>query len=520
MIENGVSEREDIGEQRDLVDFSKMKVGLRTIGDAIIDVGTYKRINRDYGNKEYVLNAIYKQDYNTLRQISNYFYESSGIYYRLCRYMAFLYRYDWFVTPFVIDKNKVNENKILNDFTKVLSYLDNSNIKKLFGDIALEIMKSGAYYGCIVDLDDKFAIQQLPPRYCRSRYFSGTIPVVEFNMQFFDEQFKNVQYRLKVLQMFPKEIQKAYVLYKQGKLPGDYPGDPRGWFALDPETTVRFCLNNSEFPPLAGVIPSIIDLDQAQDLDRKKTMQQLLKIIVQKLPLDKNGDLIFDVDEAKDIHNNAVAMLKRAVGIDVLTTFADIIKIDTRDNNSTTTTDDLEKVERTVFNNSGTAHDLFNSEGNLALTNSILNDEANIRDLILQFQLFLNRVTTKFNRKNHYTFRVDILETTQYNYKELSKMYKEQVQIGYSKILPQVALGHSQSSIIATAQFENEVLHLSEIMLPPLSSNTISGKDLTLGKKSQTTSENSQNQQATGGRPEKPDSEKSDKTIANKNAMS
>jgi len=27
------------------------------------------------------------------------------------------------------------------------------------------------------------------------------------------------------------------------------------------------------------------------------------------LPLDKNGDLIFDVDEARDIHNNAVAML-------------------------------------------------------------------------------------------------------------------------------------------------------------------------------------------------------------------
>jgi len=27
-------------------------------------------------------------------------------------------------------------------------------------------------------------------------------------------------------------------------------------------------------------------------------MQQLLKIIIQKLPLDKNGDLIFDVDEA------------------------------------------------------------------------------------------------------------------------------------------------------------------------------------------------------------------------------
>jgi hypothetical protein len=27
--------------------------------------------------------------------------------------------------------------------------------------------------------------------------------------------------------------------------------------------------------------------------------QKLLKIIIQKMPLDKNGDLVFDVDEAQ-----------------------------------------------------------------------------------------------------------------------------------------------------------------------------------------------------------------------------
>lgn len=520
MIDDGIGER--VETDRDFLDFSKMKIGLRTVGDAIIDVGSFKKANRDYGDKDFVLKAINKKDYNTLREISDYFYESSGIYYRLCRYLAFLYRYDWFVTPYVNDIEKVNENKVLTDFSKVLQYLDASNVKKVCGDIALEIIKSGSYYGCVVDLGDKFAIQQLPARYCRSRYFSGTNPVIELNMRFFDAQFPNVQYRMRVLQMFPKEILKAYMLFKQGKLQGDYPGDTNGWYALDPETTVKFSLNNSDFPPLVGTIPSIIDLDQAQDLDRKKTMQQLLKIIVQKLPLDKNGELLFDVEEAKDIHNNAVAMLKRAVGIDVLTTFADIIKIDTKDTNASTTKDDLEKVERTVFNNSGTSHNLFNAEGNLAVTNSILNDEASVRDMIFQFQSFLNRIVQKFNRKNHYTFGVNMLETTQYNYKELSKMYKEQVQIGYSKMLPQVALGHSQSSIIAMAQFENEVLHLSELMLPPLSSNTINGQDL-LGRNNQKQQSNSQNNQTTekktSGRPEKDDTQKSDKTIANRQAM-
>lgn len=522
MINNGMSDEYYIGD-RDFLDFAKMKVGLRTVSDATMNLGNYTKINSNYGDKQFVLNAIYKQDYETLREISNYFYESSGIYYRLCRYLAFLYRYDWFVTPYS-EESKANQNKFLNDFNKVLRYLDKSNVKKLLGDIALEVIKMGCYYGYIMDFGESFSIQQLPARYCRSRYFCGSFPVIELNMQFFDDKFSNTQYRMKVLSLFPKEIQKGYILFKQGKLPKDRPEDSNGWFALDPKQTIKFNLNNSDFPSLVGVIPSIIDLDLAQELDRKKTMQQLLKILVQKLPLDKNGDLIFDVDEAKDIHNNAVEMLKRAVGMDVLTTFADIIKIDTRDNNSTTTTDDLEKVERTVFNNSGISRNIFNADGNLAITNSILNDEANIRDMVFQFQACLTRIIEKFNKKN-YTFGVTILETTQYNYKDMSKIYKEHVQIGYSKMLPQVALGHSQSSIIAMAQFENEVLHLSDIMIPPMSSNTLSGKNLNMGGNNQNNSSNSQNKQTIttekkeAGRPEKADSEKSDKTIQNRESM-
>ena len=57
--------------------------------------------------------------------------------------------------------------------------------------------------------------------------------------------------------------------------------------------------------------------------------------------MDKNGDLIFDIDEARDIHNNGVQMLIRAVGVDVLTTFTDVDSIDMSDKNTTTSQDDL-----------------------------------------------------------------------------------------------------------------------------------------------------------------------------------
>lgn len=503
-----------------------MRVGLRTVDNALINLGSYKKINANYGDKKFVLNAIYKHDYETLRRISNYFFESSGIYYRLCKYLASMYRYDWYITPYIIDIDKEKEDKILKDFAKVLLYFDKSDVKRICGNVALEIIKEGVYYGIIVDFGDRFALQKLPAGYCRSRYYSGPNPVVELNLQFFDSYFTNPAYKVQILKTFPEDIQQAYILYKSGKLKGDYPGDRSCWVALDPATSVKLSLNDHDFPCMVGVIPSIIDLDQAQELDRQKTMQQLLKIIVQKLPLDKNGDLIFDVDEAKDIHNNAVYMLKRGIGLDVLTTFADIETINTRDSNSVTSVDDLEKVERTVFNNSGVSHNLFNADGNLAVTNSILTDEAAMRDIPLMFEGLFNRVAERFSRRNHYEFRASMLETTQFNYKELAKLYKEHAQLGYSKMLPQIALGHSQSTILATLTFENEILHLAEIMIPPMSSNTMSGKDL--GNNNQSAQSKNQNKQTSSttssetqvGRPSKEDSQKSDKTIANRESES
>ena len=438
-----------------------------------------------------------------------------------------MYRYDWYVVPENYG-NDVKEEKVISEFIKILNFLDNSYVKKVCGDIALNVVRNGAYYGYIVDSPDSIMLQELPIGYCRQRYYSGNKPVIEFNMRFFDDKFSDVSYRLKVLSMFPKEFSKGYVLYKQGKLIDDCASSPwaqglQGWYMLDPEKTVKFCFNNGDMPLFANSIPALIDLDAAQDLDRRKQMQKLLKILVQKLPMDKNGDLIFDVDEARDIHNNAVEMLRRAIGVDVLTTFTDVEAIDMSDKATTTSKDDLEKVERSVFNSMGLSQNLFNANGNLSLAQSILNDETAAKQLLLQLNSFYDRIVqSKSSNKKKMNFRLYMLETTQSNYKDLSKMYKEQVSMGYSKMLPQIALGHSQSSIINTAHFENEILHLSEIMIPPLMSSTLNADDI-LGKKGQTTTSNSQKQiegDSKTGRPEKADNEKSEKTIQNKESMS
>lgn len=117
------------------------------------------------------------------------------------------------------------------------------------------------------------------------------------------------------------------------------------------------------------------------------------------MPLDKNNDLVFDIDEMQDLHNNAVKMLGKAIGIDVLTTFADVDVADLADKSTTTTVDELSKVERALYNESGVAQNLFNTDGNLALEKSILNDEASMYCLLLQFESFFNNLIEQFGAK-------------------------------------------------------------------------------------------------------------------------
>ena len=110
----------------------------------------------------------------------------------------------------------------------------------------------------------------------------------------------------------------------------------------------------------------------------------------------------------------------------------------------------------------------------------------------------------------------------------MAKLYKEQTQLGYSKMLPQIALGQSQSSILANAYFENDLLDLVNVFIPPLTSNTMNadalnkngGNNKEGGNASSKAPKAQPGEEKQAGRKEKADDQKSEKTIANRESMS
>jgi len=77
--------------------------------------------------------------------------------------------------------------------------------------------------------------------------------------------------RMRVLKMYPKEFAEAYIAYKKGKLnTKEHDGT---WWVLDPDHAFKINLNGSDVPLLINTCIKILDLDEAQDLDRRKMMQ-------------------------------------------------------------------------------------------------------------------------------------------------------------------------------------------------------------------------------------------------------
>lgn len=168
----------DTDERYNPTDFNKIRVGIQTLEDAIISYGNLSRTNPTLGTKSNVLKAINDNDLASMREISNFFYKASGIYARLCRYMAYLYKYDWFITPYVegclglldtsaglyddIQNEQADlksRQKIFTNFFNVLNFFDEFEVKRFCGKIALRVIRNGCYYGYLIAQNNKVVVQ-------------------------------------------------------------------------------------------------------------------------------------------------------------------------------------------------------------------------------------------------------------------------------------------------------------------------------------------------------------------------
>ena len=163
---------------RPSLDFNKLRIdGTMFRDDVTMNTSKFDSLKRRRLKKHDVERALERRDIKELRAISNYYFIKSGIYSRLCRYMAYLYRYDWTIVPIRYD-DKIKDEKVIEGWLKATLFLDNCFLKKNYGEIALKVVRNGAFYGYKVKQKNACFFQELPIDYCRSRFKLNGNPIV------------------------------------------------------------------------------------------------------------------------------------------------------------------------------------------------------------------------------------------------------------------------------------------------------------------------------------------------------
>lgn len=459
------------------------------------NMGRLKRI-KDYSEEE-IQNIINNGSLAEQQNLSrNYFYKD-GFYKQIIIYYSTLLKYAGLLIPHPSYGKKITAPSIQKRYYGAIDYIEKMNLPILLTNFAQRALIDGSYYGIKTQVDrDSFAILDLPSGYARSNFKDSLgNDIVEFDVSYFNTIFDKDD-REAALSIYPKIVKQAYDKWRIGKRKSK-------WIMLPADIGICFPFFDGR-PLFLSIIPTTIQYDKAVETEQERDLEEIRKIIVQKIPHLTDGRLLFEPDEAEEIHAGTVGMLKGNKNVSVLTTYADVDSIvskTTSDSNNNT----IERMLQNIYSKAGVSSQIFASTGSSTLESSIQYDISLMMYLANKFARFITNTINSIFSNGNINFKYTILPVGVQNESKYIDTAFKLASSGYSILVPAIAEGFSQKDIMSIKDLENDVLKLGEKLIPLTSSYTQSNSNT--------------EKESEGGRPTKEQSEKSEKTIENETSL-
>ena len=455
-----------------------------------------------------------------IRELSRYYYRTNGRYRNIINFLANLFLYDTLVTP-IYENGKGSKAQITKAFYNACSFVEALDVRNTLIRITKEWLKNGIYYGILQEQGDKVVVQDLPIEYCRTRFKDfNNLNILEFNITYFNTKYDDDRLREAAILNFPPAVQKGWRDYKNHRL-----DDP--WIMVPASAGgVTFCFTEDATPLLIAAIPDLAKLKDAVGREEKRDENELYKLLIQRMPIDSDGHLVFELDEVAQIHAGTAQMLRDLDTVDVLTTFGETTLENLQESGAATQANNrIEKYSDNAWDSLGTSKLFFNADNSSSLSYVIKRIESNMQEYINAYSTWIKfLINSRFDRTG-LTFDFEILPTTKFNIKEYIGYYIQAAQFGYPRMRVGAALGMKQRELVSAIDFENEFLNLDEKMVPLMSSYTQTG-DENSSQKNNSSEKNSSSKSSSkditnkGGRPTLADDERSQKTQDNIDSMS
>jgi hypothetical protein len=213
------------------------------------------------------------------------------------------------------------------------------------------------------------------------------------------------------------------------------------------------------------------------DIQEKRDLDEIKKIIVQKIPHNSSTDaLVFEPDEAAEMHKGTVEMLKGNENVSVLTTYADvdaIISKTTSDNNASS----VESMLKNVYNSSGVSGEVISATGSSSLKSSMEKDVALMMYMANKFSRWVTSIINGLYANTQIDFKYQIYPITEHNKNDFTDEAFKLASSGFSFLMPALGMGVSQRDLVNLKSLEIDMLGLDEKLMPLQSSYTQSGED-------------------------------------------
>lgn len=404
-----------------------------------------------------------------LRQASDYFYNSSGIYKNIINAFSNLATLDNIILPSSKTLQRSNDKSYQGYFDKVNSYADSINIKSTTRNILKSVAKYGAYIAYERNEGTDYYLQQLPMDYCRIKYRVGNDFQLEFNFKYFEKFFQKEDLDFAWM-VYPKEFKSLYNKYKK-----DAKSRNPEWQMLDIKKTVCITADDDDVyfvPMYSGMFEAILNNEDYKDLIKIGQTLDISKLLVQKVPTDKDGNILMPKEGIQFFHNELKKILPE--GANGVTTPLEISDVSFSNQNQSKQ-DLLDKAERNAFVNSGFSSSIFSDNGgNTGLQLNVEYVTSNVYATLEKIEDMFNRKFKNVANTKNYEFKIKFFRTTNININEnFDRMYKL-LSIG-GAIQPLFSLmGFDADTYMTLLQVEND-LGIKDLLQVPQSMHTQNG---------------------------------------------
>lgn len=470
---------------------------------------------RQYSSDE-VSSIITQGSLTEQQKLSRTYFDGNGYYKRIIIYYATLLKYMGILIPNPSVGKDLSNSRIMKKYYEALEYVEVMQLPSLLANISQRALVDGSYYGLKVDSGkNAFQLIDLPSGYARSRFkdINGN-DIVEFDVSYFDT-ILDEDSRKAALAAYPKMVARAYREWRRNKKRLG-----TGWTLIPKEIGVCFPFFGGR-PLFIDVIPSIMDYDDAVLIQRDRDIEDIRKIIVQKVPHLSDGRLLFEPDEAKVMHQGSVNMMKGNKNINILTTYTDVDAI-TSSGSTDRTDDTLTRMEQNIYSQTGVSGLIFAATGSSSLESSLNNDLALMMYMASKYSRFITNVLNGLFSDKSVSFTYKILPISHYNADKYGNTAFKLASSGYSFLVPALAQGITQRDLGNLKDLENKVLKLGEKLIPLASSYTQSNSASHAGggeEQSATAQGETTVSLEDSGRPPKEEEQKSDKTLRNEESL-